>query len=264
MNKHAVIQFFLAFSLIFALNAAAQEQPASSGTEIVRVDLAAPSTPFPHFWEQMFGSGRANLTMRDAYRRDLDWTREITAFKYVRFHAIFHDENGVYDEDAQGHPIYNFSYVDQIYDGLLAHGVKPFVELGFMPKKLAGNPVLHAFWYKPSPSPPKDYGKWDALITAFAQHLVERYGLDEVGQWYFEVWNEPNIDFWAGEPKQETIEQIRKFNGCAAQGEPCGSNCTIYSSAKGAPVATFIHPFGHVYPPQVTPMIVKFFQENPR
>ena len=77
-----------------------------------------------------------------------------------------------------------------------------------MPKKLAGNPVLHAFWYKPSPSPPKDYGKWDALITAFAQHLVERYGLDEVGQWYFEVWNEPNIDFWAGEPKQETYFEL--------------------------------------------------------
>jgi len=208
MNKHAVLQFFLAFSLIFALNAVAQEQPASSGTEIVRIDLSAPATPFPHFWEQMFGSGRANLTMRDAYRRDLDWTREITAFKYVRFHAIFHDENGVYDEDAQGNPIYNFSYVDQIYDGLLAHGVKPFVELGFMPKKLAGNPVLHAFWYKPSPSPPKDYRKWDALITAFAQHLVERYGLDEVGQWYFEVWNEPNIDFWAGEPKQDTYFEL--------------------------------------------------------
>ena len=64
--------------------------------------------------------------------------------------------------------------------------------------------------------------------------------------------------------QQETIEQIRKFNGCTAQGEPCGSNCTIYRSAKGAPVATFIHPFGHVYPPPVTPMIVKFFQENPR
>src|SRR5439155_299056 len=138
----------------------------------------------------------------------LDWTREITALKYVRFHAIFHDENGVYDEDAQGNPIYNFSYVDQIYDGLLAHGVKPFVELGFMPKKLAANPVLHAFWYKPSPAPPKDYSKWDALITAFVQHLVERYGLDEVAQWYFEVWNEPNIDFWSGEPKQATYLEL--------------------------------------------------------
>lgn len=64
--------------------------------------------------------------------------------------------------------------------------------------------------------------------------------------------------------QQETIEQLRKFNGCAAQGEPCGPNCTIYPSAKGAPVATFIHPFGHIYPPEVTPLIVKFFQGNPR
>ncbi|MBV9147201.1 MAG: glycosyl hydrolase family 39 [Acidobacteria bacterium] len=180
----------------------------SSAGETVRVDLSAPSTPFPHFWEQMFGSGRANLTLRDSYRRDLDWVRDITGFRYVRFHAIFHDENGVYDEDAQGNPVYNFSYVDQIYDGLLAHGVRPFVELSFMPKKLAANPVLHAFWYKPSPSPPKEYAKWDALITAFAQHLVSRYGIDEVSQWYFEVWNEPNIDFWAGEPKQATYFEL--------------------------------------------------------
>jgi len=64
--------------------------------------------------------------------------------------------------------------------------------------------------------------------------------------------------------QQETIEQVRKFNGCAAQGESCGSNCTIYPSTKNAPVGTFIHPFGHIYPPQVTPMIVKFFQEHPR
>jgi polyhydroxybutyrate depolymerase len=64
--------------------------------------------------------------------------------------------------------------------------------------------------------------------------------------------------------QQATIEQIRKFNGCAAQGEPCGSNCTLYPSAKGAPVATFIHPFGHIYPPPVTPLIVKFFQEQSR
>ncbi|HKR30984.1 MAG TPA: hypothetical protein VJT08_10925, partial [Terriglobales bacterium] len=97
---------------------------------------------------------------------------------------------------------------DQIYDGLLAHGIKPFVEISFMPKKLAASPVLHAFWYKPSPAPPKDYAKWDALITAFAQHLISRYGIDELSQWYFEVWNEPNIDFWAGEPKQATYFEL--------------------------------------------------------
>ena len=64
--------------------------------------------------------------------------------------------------------------------------------------------------------------------------------------------------------QQETIEQLRNFNGCAAQGQSCGANCTLFPSAKGAPIATFIHPFGHVYPPQVTPLIVKFFQEHPR
>jgi xylan 1,4-beta-xylosidase len=187
----------------------AQGQPGSTpAAEVVRVDLSAPSTPLAHFWEEMFGSGRANLTMRDSYRRDLDWVHGITGFEYVRFHAIFQDENGVYDEDAQGNPVYNFSYVDQIYDGLLAHGVRPFVELSFMPKKLAASPVLHPFWYKPSPSPPKDFAKWDALITAFTRHLVDRYGLDEVSQWYFEVWNEPNIDFWAGEPKQATYFEL--------------------------------------------------------
>src|SRR5205823_1246125 len=208
MNRHVATKLIFFLLLTFAVDVAGQTPTSTPANEVVRVDLSAPTTPFPHFWEQMFGSGRANLTLRDSYRRDLDWTREITALKYVRFHAIFHDENGVYDEDAQGNPVYNFSYVDQIYDGLLAHGVKPFVELGFMPKKLAANPVLHAFWYKPSPAPPKDYSKWDALITAFVQHLVERYGLDEVAQWYFEVWNEPNIDFWSGEPKQATYFEL--------------------------------------------------------
>src|SRR5437764_8617246 len=177
---------------------ATAQPPAAANPETVSIDAAAPVHSFPHFWEQMFGSGRAVLSLRDDYRKDLRTVKQITGLQYVRFHAIFHDELGVYDEDQQGNPVYNFSYVDQISDGLLAAGVKPFVELGFMPKKLAANPVLHAFWYKPSPAPPKDYSKWDALITAFVQHLVERYGLDEVAQWYFEVWNEPNIDFWSG------------------------------------------------------------------
>ncbi len=152
----------------------------------------------------MFGSGRANLSMRESYRRDLRTVRDHTDFTYVRFHAILDDENGVYDEDAQGRPVYNFSYVDQIYDGLLENHVKPFIELSFMPRKLAANLKPHPFWYKPLPSPPKDPAKWSALIQAFTQHLVDRYGKSEVEQWYFEVWNEPNIDFWDGDPQQAT------------------------------------------------------------
>src|ERR1700740_3836875 len=101
-------------------------------SEVLVVDPSAPAHPFPHFWEQMFGSGRAVLTLRDSYRRDLRSTKQITDFHYVRFHAVFSDEMGLYDEDAQGNPAYNFSYLDQTYDGLLANGVRPFVELSVM------------------------------------------------------------------------------------------------------------------------------------
>jgi len=177
--------------------------------EVVEIDPSAPSHPFPHFWEKMFGSGRAILSLRESYRHDLRETKRITGFEYVRFHAIFHDEVGVYDEDASGKPIYNFSYVDQIYDGLLENKVRPFVELGFMPKKLTSDPnALHAFWYKQNVAPPKDWQKWDQFIEAFTRHLVERYGEAEVANWYFEVWNEPNLDFWAGNPKESTYYEL--------------------------------------------------------
>ena len=187
----------------------AQTSTGSQDSQIVVIDASAPAHPFPHFWEKMFGSERAIVTLRESYRNDLRDVKKITGFEYVRFHAIFHDEVGIYDEDAQGHPLYNFSYVDQVYDGLLANGVRPFIELSFMPKALAADKnALHAFWYKPNVSPPKDWNKWDDLITQFTKHLVDRYGIDEVSQWYFEVWNEPNLDFWAGDPKQATYFQL--------------------------------------------------------
>jgi xylan 1,4-beta-xylosidase len=189
--------------LLLLLSAAPLRVQAQAG-EVIVIDGLAAAHPFPHFWEKMFGSGRAILSLRENYRSDLREVKQITGFEYVRFHAIFHDEAGVYDEDAQGNPIYNFSYVDQIYDGLLANGVRPFVEISFMPKKLAARDALHSFWYKENVSPPKDYAKWDDLIARFTQHLVDRYGIAEVSQWYFEVWNEPNIDFWAGDPRQPT------------------------------------------------------------
>jgi xylan 1,4-beta-xylosidase len=189
-------------------NACGQQSAPGVAQQDIVVDAHAAGAPFPHFWEEMFGSGRANLAMRDNYRRDLRLVRKVTDFQYVRFHAILDDENGVYSEDAQGKPVYNWSYVDQIYDGLLDNGIRPFVEISFMPKALAAKVQYHAFWYKPIPSPPADYAKWDALITAFAQHLIERYGIEEIAQWYFEVWNEPNLDFWIGRPAQSTYFEL--------------------------------------------------------
>jgi xylan 1,4-beta-xylosidase len=172
--------------------------------ESIVIDGSAAAHSFPHFWEQVFGSGRAALSLRDGYRQDLRRVKQIPGFKYIRFHAIFHDEVGVYDEDKQGNAVYNFSYVDQIYDGLLANGVRPFVELSFMPRKLAAKEIIQAFWYQPNVAPPKDWNKWDELVTQFTRHLIERYGIEEVSQWYFEVWNEPNLDFWGGDPRQAT------------------------------------------------------------
>lgn len=206
-----VLWVMLAFSL------AAVAQPAASQPEIVVIDASAPAHPFPHFWEHMFGSGRASLSMRESYRQDLRQVKAATDVGYIRFHAIFLDDMGVYDEDSAGRPVYNFSYVDQVYDGLLENGVRPFVELSFMPKKLASRDAPHAFWYKQNVAPPKDWAKWDDLIYQFTKHLVDRYGLDEVARWYFEVWNEPNIDFWVGEPKQATYFELYDHSAAAVK-----------------------------------------------
>jgi xylan 1,4-beta-xylosidase len=192
--------------LVFALTPAAPARPPQS--EVIHIDAKGPGHPFPHFWEKMFGSGRAALSLRESYRQDLASVKAVTNFEYVRFHAIFDDELGLYKTDGSGNPVYNFSYIDQIYDGLLANGVRPFVELSFMPADLASSPQPHAFWYKPLPNPPKSYARWGEMVGAFVKHLVDRYGADEVLQWYFEVWNEPNIDFWTGVPKQATYFEL--------------------------------------------------------
>ena len=195
---------FFCILICISTHLGAQKSP-----ETLVIDANAAATPFPHFWEQMFGSGRMALVLRARYQNDLRDLKQATGFQYVRGHAIFHDELGVYSEDKQGKSIYNFTYVDQIYDALLANGVRPVIEISFTPKQLASDPnALHPFWYKQNVSPPKDYAKWDDLIRHFAQHLVDRYGVAEVSQWYFEVWNEPNIDFWAGTPKQPTYFEL--------------------------------------------------------
>jgi len=208
-NENARVTMIRTFLAVLILTIAASVLAAQAPVREIEVDANAPGKAFPHFWEETFGSGRAILALRDNYRRDLKEVHDQVGMRYVRFHAILHDEVGVYDEDDTGKPVYNFTYVDQIYDGLLDRGVKPFVEISFMPYKLASNPkTIHPFWYKQNVSPPKDYAKWDALMRAFAEHLIDRYGIDEVAQWYFEVWNEPNIDFWAGVPKQSTYFEL--------------------------------------------------------
>ena len=205
MHRSGSCKALISSVLVLILGSLAHSQSAPGH---IVINANAPATPFPHFWEQMFGSGRAVLSLRESYRNDLREVKQVTDFRYLRFHAILHDEVGVYDEDERGQPVYNFSYVDQIYDGLLHNGVRPFVEISFMPKKLAARQDVQSFWYRPIVAPPKDYAKWDGLIRHLAQHLIERYGIEEVSQWYFEVWNEPNLDFWGGDPRQPTYWEL--------------------------------------------------------
>jgi xylan 1,4-beta-xylosidase len=162
-------------------------------------------TAFPHFWEHMFGSCHAPTTLCEDWRKDLRRLKEIIDVKYVRFHGIFEHQVGIYaGTDPTGNLVLNFTRIDLIYDGLIDMGVHPFVELSFMPEELAARPSPHPFWYHPNVAPPRDPKQWYQLIFQFAQHLVERYGIETVAEWYFEVWNEPNIDFWTGEPKEDT------------------------------------------------------------
>jgi xylan 1,4-beta-xylosidase len=239
---------FIAALLSLCLTPAYAQQ-----NEHLVIDAKAATTQFSHFWEQTFGSGRAILSLRDSYREDLRTVKQATNFRSIRFHGILNDEVGLYDPDrktknpglaaqaADDASIYNFSYVDQIYDGLLAIGVRPYVELSFMPRKMASDSAaLHAFWYKPNVSPPKDYALWDAMIRGFTQHLVERYGLDEVATWKFEVWNEPNIDFWVGNPKQPTYFELYDHTARAVKAVSPRLQVGGPSTAQAAWVAPFL------------------------
>jgi xylan 1,4-beta-xylosidase len=200
-----LIRSLLFYSLLPVLVWAA---PDPAPPQIITVPTRGPSQPFPHTWETVMGSERAITSLRESYRHDLRQTQAQTGLRYVRFHGIFNDDVGIYTVNEEGVEGFNFTYVDQIYDGLIENGIKPFVELSFMPSAIASRLQYHPFWYKPIIAPPKTWEHWDRLITEFARHLIERYGEKEVASWYFDVWNEPNLDFWGGEPKDTTYFKL--------------------------------------------------------
>ena len=155
------------------------------------------SSPLPHVWEHSVGSGHAGLALRADWQRQLTRCRRELGFRHVRFHGLLSDDVGtlVCERNVL---VYSFFNADQICDFLLSIDMRPLVELSFMPSTLAsgGDTVFH---YRGNVTPPKDYAAWATLIQKLAQHWVERYGVREVSQWLFEVWNEPNLTaFWTG------------------------------------------------------------------
>ena len=179
--------------------------PAQVRTETARprtitVDYRRVTGPRDSFVQLVVGAGRAAEGLRADWQRDLALVQRECGFRYVRFHGLLQDELGVYSEDRQGRLIYNFQYIDAVYDAILNAGMRPFVEFGFMPQRLASGEKT-IFWWKGNVTPPRDYVKWEELIRALVRHWTNRYGHDEVRSWYFEVWNEPNLKdaFWTGD-----------------------------------------------------------------
>lgn len=143
------------------------------------------------------GAGRAAEGLRAGWLEQLADAARTGGFRYVRFHGLFHDDMFAFRLE-DGRPAYNFQYIDELFDRLLALGVRPFVELGFAPRALATDTET-VFWWKAHGSMPKDLDAWAELIRATCAHWVSRYGTAEVRTWYFEVWNEPNLKpFFSG------------------------------------------------------------------
>lgn len=177
----------------------------SSLTVPVHIDTREVTGPLQHIWGQCIGSDRAAMTLRDNWRQDLDRWRDEVGIRQVRFHGIFNDELGVDTPSilSGGKASPNFRLVDQVYDGLIARGVGPLIELGFMPKALASGTRQTPFTYGGNVTPPSSLDTWTAFLTTFVRHLVDRYGIATVRRWPFEVWNEPNLPaFWAGTQQQ--------------------------------------------------------------
>ena len=180
----------------------------------VQVDASSSIGTLQHKWEMVLGSehlsymfkGYLNEHMKAAgegLRQGNKLAHDTLGIQYIRAHGIFMDDPSVYTEDAHGDPQYHWEKVDRIYDTLKQDGLKPFVELSFMPAALAANPNRRQIYqYQAISSPPKSYAKWEALVSALAQHLIDRYGKQEVETWPFEVWNEPDVKlmpgFWSG------------------------------------------------------------------
>lgn len=173
---------------------------AQASVEAVEVDLRQDLGPLRRVWEQSVGSDRAGITLREEWRKDARRVRNELGVQRVRFHGIFDDEVGVSPKGALGRTTkgFNFQNVDAIYDGLIEMGLRPFVELSFMPTQLASGTRTFGT-YRANITPPKSLAEWGGLVADFARHLIGRYGAAEVRQWYFEVWNEPNLPFfWSG------------------------------------------------------------------
>lgn len=222
MSIYSLRATILAMVSALALSPAFAQQPARS----LIVDMAKIAGPRDMAWQDCVGADHGGLLLRPENAQQLRLVHGETGFKYIRFHGIFADDTDVYHE-VDGKPVYDFSKTDAVYDVILKSGMRPLVEVGFMPSLLASD-TKTIFYWKGNGNPPKDWDKWSDLVTAFVKHLEVRFGAAEVRKWRFEIWNEPNLDgFWKGGSQPDyfklydvTVKAIKGVDAALPVGGP--------------------------------------------
>lgn len=172
------------------------------------------NVPFQNHADYCVGTGRMGLALQKEYQEQLKLVQDHIGFKHIRGHGLFSDDMAIYheysDENGKTHAEYNFTYLDMVMDAYQDQGIKPFLELGFMPAQMASG-TQTVFYWKGNVTPPKDYEAWKELVKATLGHLMERYGSDEVVTWPVEVWNEPNLSvFWENSDREEYFRLFRE------------------------------------------------------
>lgn len=200
---------------------------------IYTIDMHEEGTAFPHYWERCVGSCHAAMLLRADLQEQIRRAHQEIGFTYLRFHGLFDSDMSVVIPPmmpGMGEEQISFFNIDRIFDFLIGIGMKPFVEIGFMPEALASGNTT-GFYYKNNVTMPKDDAKWIRLIRLFIEHLEERYGKKEVRTWYFEVWNEPNLRFFFDGTMEDywhlyemTAKTIKEVDSKLKVGGPATSN----------------------------------------
>ena len=211
------------------------------------VDVSRSGAAVDRFFDLSVGSDFPGTLIRPDSQAQLKVAVDELGFRYIRFHAIFHDVLGTVRLE-NGKLAYDWSKLDELYDALLAKRIKPFVELGFTPKALATSQNSIFYWNGNTSHPQP--ALWSDLVTAFIRHVEERYGRDEVRTWYFEVWNEPNLGgFWEGSDRQayfalydsssqaiKAIDPVLRVGGPATAGAAWVTEFLAHVKQSGAAV----------------------------
>ncbi len=164
----------------------------------LRLSLPAQPTLLKRSWSLGANTCHAPLVMRSDLQAHLRRSQQELGFRYWRAHGTLSDDVSVFTRYPDGQTYYTFSGLKRILDAVLASGLKPFLELSFMPVDLSRDPSQTITHYRGPTAPPADFRRWEELISETARFLLATYGADELRTWYFEIWNEPNIPFWTG------------------------------------------------------------------